>query len=117
MPKSTENKLIEVNNKTYLPESTQDMHGDSGERTYEFTVVWNCHIFNIVFGQYSHGWFVAVVNWGKCFNAAHPVDVSDNSKLFCEALGFSENVTYMLAEKIKEKWENRAKGGENNERI
>ena len=108
MPKSTEeNKLTEVNNETYLPETSQSMQGDSGEITYEFTVVWNCNIFNIVFGKYSHGWFIAVVNWGKCFNAAHPVDVSDNSRLLCKALCFSEDVTYMLAEKIKEKWQAR----------
>lgn len=112
MQKSTEvKKLTEVDNRTYLPDTDVTAcavcrtRGDPAPPVHEFTVIWNSSIFNIVFGQYSHGWFIAVVNWKKCFNAAHPVDVSDNSRLLCEALGFTEDVTDMLAEKIKEKWE------------
>lgn len=78
--------------------------------THELSINYVGCNYLTIFGQHINGWFIAVPNWGKSVEAAHPTDIFYNSEKLSEH--FSKEVAAALARTIAAYWDYKEKKDE-----
>lgn len=72
--------------------------------THEISVDHNGNNYLVIFGRHVNGWFIAILNWQICVEAAHPTDTFYNTERLHGALK-RKNAASAIAEAIRDCFE------------
>lgn len=73
-------------------------------QTHEISVDWNGYNFLIIYGKHINGWFIAILNWEVCIEAANPQNVFYNTEKLSRVIKI-KNAPAAIAKAVKEHWE------------
>ena len=75
------------------------------KNVYEISVKFDDHTVSVVYGQFSKGGFIAILDWNICVRTDSPTNVLDNALNISGQKFTMPTAAKIIAEAVKEHWE------------